>query len=92
MNNLHWAITAYNENIGERLPFAVDIQVRHQKTEEEELIKAKELIKRENYFVRSVLECDCAKHNLQHFKTLEINKDLVKAMKKQFTSNDEDNG
>lgn len=95
MNNLHWAVTASDERIkqatgGYVYHLAVDIQIKHLKNEKEAIQKAKEIIKRKYYFLRSVIECECASHSLQHRKTLEVNKDLVKTMKKQLGNNDDE--
>ena len=95
MKNLHWAIHASEEIVKneaglEVLVWAVDIQVRHLATEEEAINYAKEIVIRKHYKLRSVLECDCAQHKIQHTRALEVNKDLVKAMKKQFTNSDDE--
>ncbi len=94
MNNLHWAITASNEltklpNGGGTVHWAVDIQVKHQFTEEQAISRAKQIVSRKHYFLRSVLECDCAEHNLHHRKQEELSKKSIELLKKQLG---EDNG
>ncbi len=64
--------------------WVVDIQVRHCDDEEAAISKAKELIKRKYYILRSVVECDCAIHSAQHTRSLEATRELTKIMKKQF--------
>ncbi len=94
MTNLHWAITASDEKHklptgGYSLHQIVDIQIRHSDSEKEAIKRAKQIIKRKWFFLRSVVECDCAKHAVQYRKTLEMSQELNKAIKKQLGSEDE---
>lgn len=93
MKNLHWAIWASDKiitvNSDERLLWPVDIQVKHCENEEEAILRAKEIIKRQYYKLRSVLECDCAQHNLQYRKTLEVSKETAKTLKKMLSKEDD---
>lgn len=93
MNNLHWAIISSDLRVKQPTGGFVyhevcDIQVKHQTTEEEAIGRAKKILKRKYYFVRCVLECDCAKHSLDHRLTLENSKELVKALKKTLPSDE----
>ena len=91
MKNLHWAVTAYNEKEGDRLPFSVVVQVRHCDNEDEALKRAKEVInERKHYYVRSVIECECSQHNLQHRNQLETMREYTKLLKKQLPSDDDE--
>ena len=95
MNNLHWIILASDLIVPQKtgggvFHCAVDIQVKHQSNEEEAIKRAKELIKRKYYKLRSVLECDCTQHNLQHRRSLEVAKKTQDALIK-IMGHEEDN-
>ena len=91
MKNLHWAIWGANEKVkigeDEKFSWAVDIQIKHCNNEEEAILRAKEIIERKFYIIRSVIECDCAKHYLQQRKTLELNKEILELNKKHLGDN-----
>lgn len=95
MKNLHWDINATDKLIKQkdgdyRIHFGVNIQVKHLETEEEAIARAKEIVKRKHYYLRGVLECECAKHNMQHLRQLEATKEYTKVLKKQLRSDEDE--